>query len=370
MLDYMIYIYSLDSEECVLTNFDEIVPMKTDTLKRLIRRVKCNTFLILLIKFSRLLKIRHLVTRIDTNHLCNLSCKMCYFNSKSEQRKPEMDLPTFKKVAKETFPQTRFLYLSCFAEPFCSKNIIEFVKIAKHTYKVPFVSLTTNGILTCQHTEEIGKCGLDEIVFSIAGGQKDTYEYIQQGAIWEKFWSNLDIIYSHLKIHGFTKPIFRINYVLNRQSVMEVKNIIPLIKKYGIRSVNIRELIRFRDIDESFYEEFRLHTEDEHLIREALAEFRNNGIEVSDSLQCSRHEKFPVSKKNPCIQPYFSVFIDSAAHIKFCLFQEWKHSLKTHTLKEIFTSDLNTQFLDSLKNSSTAKCVTDCSFYTTRESIQ
>jgi MoaA/NifB/PqqE/SkfB family radical SAM enzyme len=307
---------------------------------------------------------------MDTNHLCNQSCRMCYFSSPDEIPVKQLPLSLYKKIAGEVFPKTRVLFLSCYAEPFCSKDILEFIRIAKYDYYIPFVSLTTNGnLINRSVAEKLPDSGIDEIVFSIAGGQKETYEYIQRGASWETLWENIQNLAEIKKKHGSPTPELRANYILNKKSVHEVSSIAPLFVKNGISSVNVRELIPFRNIDMDFYRDFKLTSHDDKLVANVYREFKLAGIKTIDSFQCSKYDKISISRNYPCILPFFSLFINPDARVKFCLFRNWEYSLE-QSFEEITKSKEHTQFLKTLKKRSTANCVHDCEMFAIKEPIQ
>src|SRR5438309_4337127 len=103
------------------------------------RRLKARKLKALALNTMRVLGMRHLVIRMDTINLCNLRCKMCYYSSDYMRKREEMDVATFRRIANEVFPKTRFLYLSCATEPLTNKNFAALVRIAGE-YNVPFTS--------------------------------------------------------------------------------------------------------------------------------------------------------------------------------------------------------------------------------------
>jgi MoaA/NifB/PqqE/SkfB family radical SAM enzyme len=295
---------------------------------------------------------------------------MCYFGSPDEIPVKQMPLSLFNKIAREVFPKTRILFLSCYAEPFCSRDILEFIHIAKQVYKVPFVSLTTNGnLINKSIAEKLPDSGLDEIIFSIAGGQKETYEYIQRGASWEKLWDNIRTLTEIKKMRRSSRLKMRVNYILNKKSVREVSSILPLFVNNDISSVNVRELIPFKNIDMDFFRNFKLASQDEKLIANVYREFKLAGIKTINSYQCSKGDKIAISPNYPCILPFFSLFINPVARVKFCLFRNWEYSLE-QSFEEIMQSKEHTQFLKTLKRKSTANCVHQCELFTKKETAQ
>lgn len=337
--------------------------MNIANMKGLLKWPQFNRAFIWLISLLRWFKVRYFIVRMDTNHICNLSCRMCYFNSSKERFSREISEPLFNKIAQEIFPKTRILYLSCYAEPFCSKNIFDYIAIAKIKYKVPLVSLTTNGILlTSANSEKLIESGIDEIAFSLSGGCRETYEYFQVGASWDILWGNIKHLASIKVERNKSNPRICVNYILNRKSVKEVSLVAPLFKQYGVQTVNLRELIPFRNIGWDFYQENCIESLHEESIKCIYTILKSHGINVVSSLQCNT-SKIPVSKKYPCLIPYISVFINSGAYIKFCIFRDWEFSLEKLTFKEILSSEPHQSFLNTLKKKATAHCLSNCPMF-------
>src|SRR6266436_9164663 len=110
-----------------------------ENLVKVYRKIQSRKSKAVAVNAIRLLGMRHMVVRMDTINLCNLRCKMCYYSSDYMRKKQEMDESTFRKIADEVFPKTRFLYLSCATEPLTNKNFAKLLRIAGE-YSVPFTS--------------------------------------------------------------------------------------------------------------------------------------------------------------------------------------------------------------------------------------
>ncbi len=134
----------------------------------------------------RVFGLRHMVIRMDTINLCNLRCKMCYYSSDYMRKKDEMSEATFRKIAEEVFPRTRFLYLSCATEPLTNKNFAKLLRITGE-YNVPFTSFCTNGqLLTREVVQAAIDANISEVIFSIDGATAETYEHIRRGGKWRR----------------------------------------------------------------------------------------------------------------------------------------------------------------------------------------
>src|SRR5690348_6321465 len=93
-----------------------------EELVKIYRKVNSRKLKAVAVNSMRMVGMRHMVVRMDTINLCNLRCKMCYYSSDYLRKRQEMDETTFRKIADEIFPRTRFLYLSCATEPLTNKH--------------------------------------------------------------------------------------------------------------------------------------------------------------------------------------------------------------------------------------------------------
>lgn len=120
--------------------------MNANLLKKIYTKIQSNPIQYAILQLLKFLKLRYYVVRMDTNHNCNLKCKMCYFSSREEKRIEEIDPLTFNTIASNLFRKTQVLYLSCYAEPLYSKHFISYLAIARENH-IPFIGFTTNGML-------------------------------------------------------------------------------------------------------------------------------------------------------------------------------------------------------------------------------
>lgn len=338
--------------------------MKIKLLKRIYDLISSNTIKWGLLHLLKACNARTRIVRMDTNHLCNLQCKTCYFSSNETKREKEMSPELYFSIAKDVFPKTKMLFLSCYAEPFCSKNIISFIEIAKKQYSIPHVSITTNANLMNSKTiHQLIDSGLDEIVISLAGGTPKTYEETQAGASWDKLWNNIEELHTQKKLRNKSHPKIKINYIATKSSAPEILNLIPLMKQFAINDIHIRELIEYPQMDMTFLTEQRLSSSD--LVRFAGNQktLQQNGISVESSLQCKSDKNSKIHKRYPCLFPFFQLYINAQGKLKFCLFNNWDYTLKNHSLRDILKQEKTKLFFNKLKHLSTCTCIEKCSYY-------
>ena len=166
--------------------------LNPEVLVQIHRRIKGRKIKALGVNTMRLLGMRHLVIRMDTINLCNLRCTMCYYSSDYNRKKEEMDLPTFRRIADQILPKTRFLYLSCATEPTMNKQFASIVR-ATGEYRVPFTSFCTTGQLLKEDIiQACIEAKISEIIFSVDGATAETYESIRRGGKWNRLVDSTD----------------------------------------------------------------------------------------------------------------------------------------------------------------------------------
>lgn len=182
---------------------------------------------------------------------------MCYF-SDEEKRKTKHGRLTqqqIEDVAYTLFRRTLKVQIGCGAEPTLDlKSAIRLVQLAKQ-YHVPYISLTTNGVLLTEDQLRIlVTSGLNEITLSLHGIHKDTYEKLMGPT------SNYDLFVQLLATLKTIKRDFpdfhiRINYTMNADNVDELQDWDTLFGDFPLTELQLRPI---RKIGDSVYHNFDL----------------------------------------------------------------------------------------------------------------
>lgn len=280
---------------------------------------------------AKLFRIRHLLVRMDTNFLCNLRCRTCYFSAPDAHNifRTAMPLEDFRSLAKDIFPLTRILYLSCGAEPFLTKGFEKYIQIAGQ-YRIPYTGYITNGLL---FTEDIILSGVEnrisEITISIDGASKQTYEYIRQGGNFDQLISKLQLYRDTVERIKKPLPLLRFNYTVTRTNHQEMPLLMDLAAEFGVSTVKFRiyedwggsfdfkeeSLLGYeRSFNEGLAEaKLRAHKAGINII--APKEFELGGRKIV------REQLDPLQKKiaaPPCIYPWFFRYINPEGRVRVC----------------------------------------------------
>ena len=209
-------------------------------LNRLIKNFRLKFLGIYLLHIS---KRRYLAIHFDPVNACNLRCKMCYFTDKDYVKKLKGIFPQeeIEYLGKAFFKRALKLQSGCGTEPTLYKNISKIVETASK-YKVPNISLTTNAnLLENEKLEDWASKGLSEIIISLHGVQKHTYETMMAKADYERFMNSLEIISSIKKKYPLS---LRINYTFNEDNFSELGGFFKTFGKYDIDVLQIRPIIK------------------------------------------------------------------------------------------------------------------------------
>lgn len=205
--------------------------------------VRSNRLKLLLIFIAQLVNKRYYSVKIDPIFACNLKCRMCYF---SQSRKSESACFTIEEIdiiAKNTFRNALQVVVGCGAEPTMYKDFVYIIRKAKET-GVPNVSLVTNAQLIKQnHLVEMLDSGLDELIISIHGTTKETYERFMVGAKWEKLIEVLDGFNLARANKLNCKTSLRINYTANPDNYSELLSFFDVFTKYNVSTLQVRPVM-------------------------------------------------------------------------------------------------------------------------------
>lgn len=199
---------------------------------------------------------RYLSIQMDPVLACNLRCKMCYFSDADFVRKnmkgmfKEDDL---EPLANAVFKNALKLQIGCGAEPTLFKHNTRLIQLAKE-HNVPHISMITNGnLLEDKDITAFADAGLNEIILSLHGVHKSTYEDLMDKGVFEKFHAVMHALTEQKKRTPGLK--IRINYTFNKDNFYELED---FFKVYGDYAIDIIQLRPIDKIGETVYDQFSL----------------------------------------------------------------------------------------------------------------
>lgn len=244
---------------------------------------------------------RYLSIQMDPVLACNLRCKMCYFTDADYVKKHMKGIfkeENLEEIGKAVFKNALKLQIGCGAEPTLFKYNTKLIEIAR-TYKVPYISMVTNGnLLQQKDVADLANAGLDEFIMSMHGVTKETYENFMDKGIYEKFHDVLRSITEQKKNNP--KLRLRINYTFNEDNFHELKDFFNVYGNYAIDIIQLRPIDK---IGETTYNNFSLkRIENDYLgiaslIKEECAK-RKITLLYPQSIQRNEEQSLKVKTQN------------------------------------------------------------------------
>lgn len=324
-----------------------------EELVKIYRKINSRKLKAAAVNSMRMIGMRHMVVRMDTINLCNLRCKMCYYSSDYSRKRQEMDETTFRRIADEIFPRTRFLYLSCATEPLTNKHFANLLRIAGE-YEVPFTSFCTNGqLLTRDVAQAAVDAKLSEIIFSIDGATGPTYEHIRRGGSWEKLLKNLELLRTVKARAEASQPLMRINFTCMKRNIHELPAMVEFASDQGAYSLHVRHLLAYRDDENSVTEEMAYTEVFNSIAAESrkLAEARGLSLFLPDPVPettCGTEAKSCITDASRingrteansyCMLPWFQAIISWEGEYRVCSAHRLGNLLE-QSFDEIYNGD-------------------------------
>lgn len=150
---------------------------------------------------------------IETTTSCNLKCFMC-FQSYDPPKPAKMSTEMIKRILDEgkinNLCSVKFQYRG---EPLTDVRIAEMVKYAKDSGVIEVMFNTNATLLTEKTAKKLINAGLDKLICSIDGCDKETYESIRIGGNFDTVLCNIQTIQKIKKELETNRPIVRVQMV-------------------------------------------------------------------------------------------------------------------------------------------------------------
>jgi radical SAM protein with 4Fe4S-binding SPASM domain len=179
---------------------------------------------------------------VELTNNCNLKCIFCGQQAMTREKGFLSD-ETFKKVIDECSLYKTPIRFIRFGEPFLHVKIINFCKYVK-SKGLP-LHITTNGLLIKEdQMKSLMELGLDSIIFSFQGANKEQYEIMRQNNQYDKLKAN---ILRLVKLRGDKlKPFIHISSTVTNESKKDINDFVDywvnIVDEVGIGNTNLSQL--------------------------------------------------------------------------------------------------------------------------------
>ncbi len=179
--------------------------------------------------------------QIDLTSRCPLQCKMC---NRIEYRDfPRRDLPfdDFKKIL-PYLREVETVILEGWGESLLYKNLPECIRLVKKEgSQVGFV--TSGQGLNEAYINELLTAGVDFMGFSLAGATPPTHNAIRKNSSLTELLANIRLLQEIKKRRQIFSPRLHIVYLILKDNISEVPQLIPLCQQLEISEIIVINLI-------------------------------------------------------------------------------------------------------------------------------
>jgi MoaA/NifB/PqqE/SkfB family radical SAM enzyme/GT2 family glycosyltransferase len=184
---------------------------------------------------------------LNTLNRCNVSCTMCPFAIRYDDRHEEKDkyyrltLDEYKKIT-EGVRVASAHFVGAYAEPLLNKEIFSLVGYAHQ--RGSFTAITSNGMALVENfARRLVEAGLDMLTISLHGARRETAEAVMRGSDFDRIVRNIRGLQKMKKLAGTDKPEIYFNYVGMRSNVADLPDFVDLAADLGVRHIHFIHLI-------------------------------------------------------------------------------------------------------------------------------
>ena len=167
---------------------------------------------------------------IEPTNRCNFSCPLCDKGSGRLSR-PEgiMSPEDLEKILLGAGPGLKMALLWNQGEPFINNKLTKMIRNLRE--RGIFTIVSTNGSLVSRNAEDIVASGLDELIISLDGSRKETYDLYRKGGDFDKIIAGVKRL---AEVRGnSSKPLISLQFLLLKHNIDEIEEFKRLKKETG-----------------------------------------------------------------------------------------------------------------------------------------
>lgn len=188
-----------------------------------------------------------------TNH-CNLNCYTCPRKNLKRQ-KGYMDFELFKNIIISEQDYLETVLLFHMGEPLLHPNIVDMVKFS-HDKGIKTIIFTNGTLLFKEKAEQLFINGLDLLVVSFDGYEKETYEEVRKGSSYDTVLENIEnAVIMNSELNNSTK--IQLHYVVSKKTSKETELFYKMFKKYKALDLRIKPFINTGNMGEELGEKVK-----------------------------------------------------------------------------------------------------------------
>jgi len=310
------------------------------------------------------------ITSIDLEPIaaCNLRCNFCQVPGWERAKATNaIDLKLFENIL-EQLTGLISVKLQGMGEPFINPKLPEMIKICSNRNLQ--TSITSNGTLLNQKkSEAILEAGLSNLVFSIDGAKKETYEKAREGADYFKVMNNIKDL-TNIRDAKNYKTKIRIDCLASNQEIFEeIPELVKLSSELGVESLHVKARLKVWEKnkissknEEHFTVEKNIYLDEMNNYSKITQSAKKIANDKNIKLTMGSMEDDRYSYDNQCMWPWSSMFIGTEGKVVPCCVvgvpETWSMGdLAVKSIEEIWNSK---EYIDLRQNLITGKIPTTC----------
>ncbi|HTY13526.1 MAG TPA: radical SAM protein [Candidatus Omnitrophota bacterium] len=191
---------------------------------------------------------------IDTMNSCNLKCPYCPTGAGLDgPPRGRMGLGSYRTILEKIAPHARQLYLFNNGEPFLNPDIVPMVRLAaaKGIHTIISTNLTLPGI----DLEAVASSGLSELIVSIDGASRETYEKYRIGGDHDRVMKNIRDLAMIKQWLGNRTPRIVWQFLVNRFNEHEIDQARRMAGEIGVEFLCKRMYVWDKDWETTLSED-------------------------------------------------------------------------------------------------------------------
>jgi len=182
-----------------------------------------------------------LILMVEPTNICNLKCPMCPSGNGTMKRPlGKLDFEHYKRLIDDIGDYILQVQLWNQGEPFINKNFLQFVTYASR--KGIMTQTSTNGhyIRSDEDAEKLIRSGLDQLIFSMDGTNKESYQSYRVGGNFDLVLQTLGRI-TRVKERLRSKiPLVELQFIIFKHNQHEIDEIIRLGKHFKLNRLSFK----------------------------------------------------------------------------------------------------------------------------------
>lgn len=243
--------------------------------------------------------------QIELTSHCSLKCRMCNRIEYEDFPREDMPFENFKKIL-PYLKEVETVILEGWGESLLYPHLPECIRLVKNEgSQVGFV--TSGQGLNEAYINELLAAAIDFIGFSLAGATPQTHNAIRRNSSLSELLGNIHLLQEIKKRRKFSHPRLHIVFLVLKENINEVPDLIDLCQELGISEIIIINLIHVTNFWQDDQKVFGpiFFPENQELLTEAALRARQRKIKIHcPSLS---FQEVDVCSENPLRNLYISV---------------------------------------------------------------